>query len=59
MRRATLVLADLTKADLSGADLTGADLTDANLDETNLSGVKGFETVRGRDTIRNLDRAIR
>ena len=34
-------------------------LTDANLDETNLSGDKGFETVRGRDTIRNLDRAIR
>ena len=59
LRRATLVLADLTKADLSGADLTGADLTDANLDETNLSGVKGFETVRGRDTIRNLDRAVR
>jgi uncharacterized protein YjbI with pentapeptide repeats len=59
LRRSNLVLADLTKADLSGADLTGADLTDANLDEANLSGVKGFETVRGRDTIRNLDRAIR
>jgi uncharacterized protein YjbI with pentapeptide repeats len=59
LRRATLVLADLSKADLSGADLTGADLTDANLDGTNLSGVKGFDTVRGRDTIRNLDQAIR
>lgn len=59
LTRATLVLADLSKADLSGADLTGADLTDANLDGANLSGVKGFETVRGRDSIRNLDRAIR
>ena len=52
-----LNLADLSRADLSGADLTGADLTNANLDEANLAGVKGFETVRGRDTIKNLDRA--
>ena len=59
MRRINLTLADLSKADLSGADLTGADLTDANLDEANLAGVKGFETVRGRDSIRNLDRAAR
>ena len=59
LRRATLVMADLSKTDLSGADLTGADLTGANLDGANLSGVKGFETIRGRDTIRNLDRAIR
>jgi uncharacterized protein YjbI with pentapeptide repeats len=58
MSRINLTLADLSKADLSGADLTGADLTDANLDETKLAGVKGFETVRGRETIRNLDRAI-
>ena len=51
--------ADLSKVDLSGADLTGADLTNANLDEANLAGVKGFDTVRGRDSIRNLDRAFR
>jgi uncharacterized protein YjbI with pentapeptide repeats len=59
LRGASLVLADLTRADLSSADLTGADLTDANLDEANLIGVIGFETVRGRETIRNLDRARR
>jgi uncharacterized protein YjbI with pentapeptide repeats len=59
LRGANLELADLSKADLSGADLTGADLTNANLDEANLSGVRGFETVRGRETIRNLDRAVR
>ena len=59
LRGASLVLADMTRVDLSGADLTGADLTDANLDEANLAGVKGFETVRGRETIRNLDRARR
>lgn len=51
-----LNMADLSKTDLSGADLTGADLTDANLDEANLAGVKGFDTVRGRETIKNLDR---
>ena len=50
MRRMNLTLADLTKANLAGADLTGADLTDANLDEANLAGVRGFETVRGRDS---------
>jgi uncharacterized protein YjbI with pentapeptide repeats len=59
LRRADLNLADLSKVDLSGADLTGADLTNANLDETNLAGAKGFDTVRGRDTIRNLERALR
>ena len=59
LRRASLELADLSKVDLSGADLTGADLTDANLDGANLAGVKGFDTVRGRDTIKNLDRALR
>ncbi len=59
MRGASLVLADMTRVDLSGADLTGADLTDANLDEANMAGVKGFDTVRGRETIRNLDRAHR
>jgi len=59
LRRASLDLADLSRADLSGADLTGADLTNANLDGAILAGVRGFDTVRGRDTIRNLDRAIR
>ncbi len=59
LRRVSFVMADLSMTDLSGADLTGADLSDANLDGANLAGVKGFETVRGRDTIRNLDRALR
>ena len=59
LRGARLDLADLSKADLSGADLTGADMTNANLDEANLTGAKGFDTVRGRDTIKNLDRVRR
>jgi uncharacterized protein YjbI with pentapeptide repeats len=59
LRRVSFVAADLSMADLSGADLTGSDLTGANLDGANLAGVKGFETVRGRDTIKNLDRALR
>ncbi len=56
---ANLSGADLSKADLSGADLTGADLTDANLDEAILAGVRGFDTVRGLQSVRNLDRSVR
>ena len=59
LRRANLSYTDMSKVDLSGADLTGADLTAANLDGANLAGVKGFETVRGRETILNFDRVLR
>jgi uncharacterized protein YjbI with pentapeptide repeats len=59
LRRATLIGADLSKVDLSGADVTGADFTDAILDETLIAGIRGFETIRGRDTIRMLDRVRR
>lgn len=59
LRRANLSYTDMSKADLSGADLTGADLTSANLDSANLAGVRGLDTVRGYDTIQNLDRALR
>lgn len=59
LRGANLSYADMSKVDLSGADLTGANLTETNLDGANLAGVKGFDTVRGRETILNLDRALR
>ena len=59
LRRANLSYTDMSKVDLSGADLTGADLTEANLDGANLAGVKGFDTVRGLQTIKNLDRVMR
>ena len=59
LRHANLDTADLSRVDLAGADLTGADLTNANLDGANVSGVKGFEAVKGRETIRNLERTIR
>lgn len=59
LRRANLSYTDMSKVDLSGADLTGADMTEANLDGANLAGVKGFDTVRGWDTILHLDRARR
>ncbi len=59
MRGVLLAGADLSKADMTGADLTGADLTNANLDEAVLTDVRGLATVRGFDTIRNLDRTIR
>jgi len=59
LRRADLSYTDMSKVDLSGADLTGADLTSANLDGANLAGVRGLETVRGRNTILNFDRSQR
>lgn len=47
LRKAKLVRADLTGATLAGADVAGADFTGATLRD-----------IRGRDTIRNLDRAL-
>jgi len=47
LRKVLLVRADLTGADLTDADLTGADLLGAI-----------FRNIRGRDSIRGLDRAI-
>jgi hypothetical protein len=32
---------------------------EADMDGANLSGVKGFDKVNGRDSIKNLDRVIR
>ncbi len=51
--------ADLSKTDLSGADVTGADLAGADLDGADLRGVKGWETIKGRETVLNFDRALR
>lgn len=56
---ASLKDANLEQADLSGADLTGADLSGSNLDGAKLIGVKGFDTVKGLASVRNLDKAIR
>jgi uncharacterized protein YjbI with pentapeptide repeats len=64
--RTDLTGADLSGADLSGADLrkanlTRADLTAANLADADLAGAElagaVLRDVRGRDRIRNLDRA--
>ncbi len=59
LRDVNFVGADLSMCDFSGADLTGANLMDADLDGANLSGVRGFDSVNGGDSIKNLDRAIR
>ncbi len=50
---------DLSKTDFAGADLTGADLTRADLYGANLAGIKGFDTVKGLDSVANLDKAER
>ena len=65
--RSDLTGADLRGADLRGADLrkaklTRADLTGAALDSADLAGADLSNTIlraiRGRATIRNLDRAL-
>lgn len=59
LKGAKLINLDLTRADFSGSDMTGADITGSNLDGANLSGVKGFETVTGLASVKNIDKAIR
>ena len=63
---------DVTSADLSGADLTGANLRKVNFTRANLTGVDLTDadvtgadltgailrTIRGRDRIRGLDKAL-
>jgi len=56
---ANLTEADLSKVDFSGADLTGAEVTGADFDGARLSGVRGFDTVKGLETVLNLDKAFR
>ncbi len=59
LRDVNFVGADLSAVDFSGADLTGANLMDADVDGAILSGVRGFDTINGRDSLKNLDRAVR
>jgi len=47
---------DLTNADMAGADLTGADVSGSNFKGANLAGVKGLETIKGRDSASNLEK---
>jgi hypothetical protein len=57
LEQANLERADLTDANLSGASLSGADLTDAYMPGANLTGVLGWNSVIGKDTIGGLDKA--
>lgn len=59
LRGARLIDLDLTRADFSNADLTGADFSGSNLDGAILTGVKGFETVKGLDSVINLEKSLR
>jgi len=49
LRNTDLFRADLSKADLTGADITGAKMGEAILDDTIMTGVKGFEAIKGYD----------
>jgi uncharacterized protein YjbI with pentapeptide repeats len=59
LKGANLSGTDLSKVDFSGADFTGADLTDADIDGADLRGAKGLDSVKGWQTVKNLDRALR
>ena len=52
LRNTNLHRADLSQADLTGADLTGADMSEAVIDGANMKDTKGFDTVKGRETIK-------
>ena len=58
LARANLVGTDLEGADLAGANLEGADLAGADLEGADLKGVKGWASVKGKDKIGNLDKAM-
>ena len=57
LTRANLTGMDLSSADLSGATLNQANLTGVNLTDAYLFGVRGWDTVIGKDTIIGLDTA--
>jgi uncharacterized protein YjbI with pentapeptide repeats len=54
---ADFTAADLRKINLTRANLTGADLTDADVTGADLTGAI-LRTIRGRDRIRGLDKAL-
>ena len=57
LTNADLSAAYLSYATLTLANLTDADLTDADLTGAHLAGVKGWDTVKGKDTIVGLEQA--
>jgi len=54
---ADLTAANLRKVNFTRANLTGADLTDADVTDADLTGAI-LRTIRGRDRIRGLDKAL-
>jgi uncharacterized protein YjbI with pentapeptide repeats len=54
---ADLTAANLRKVNFTRANLTGADLTDADVTGADLTGAI-LRTIRGRDRIRGLDKAL-
>lgn len=54
---ARLQLLDLTNAKFDGADLTGAEFSGCNLQGASFQGAKGLDTIKGLETVSNLDRS--
>ena len=56
---ANLSGAELAGADLTGATISGATLDDADVDSAKLVGLKGGDTAKGLDKLKNADKARR
>lgn len=54
---ALLVSLDLTNADFAGADLTGVEFSACNMQGANFKGAKGLDSVKGLETVFNLNRS--
>ncbi len=59
LRGAKLIGLNLSRTDFSGADVTGADFSGSDLEQANLKDVKGFDTVKGLNTVTNLATSFR
>lgn len=59
LNSAKLVALDLTNADFSGADLTGAEFSGCKFEGATFTGAKGLDSVKGLETISNLNRPDR
>ncbi len=59
LRGAKLIDLNLSRTDFSGADVTGADFSGSNLEQANFKDVKGFDTVKGLNSVTNLATSLR
>ena len=50
---------EITVADLTGANIAGANMEGADVDSAKLVDLKGTDSAKGMDKLKNADKAIR